>query len=140
MKLASSFLLCVAVSVLAVEFLIPSTTALAALKPVREPSYMREVRVQQTPTQIGRDPLHSVDQITPSPATSSEPQEPISVELERPKLEALITIEHSYNPFALDAEKSEKISLEEALRAALVGNLDISRQCAQTANRKFLYL
>ncbi|MBX9687970.1 MAG: TolC family protein [Candidatus Obscuribacterales bacterium] len=47
------------------------------------------------------------------------------IELEAPKLQALISINKSLDPFALDASGSKNISLPEVLRIAVSENLDI---------------
>ncbi len=63
-----------------------------------------------------------------------------TVELSRPPLQALISVENRLNPFGLDAEHYEEISLRDVLRAAAQDNLDILGLRYGTSAQKFSYL
>jgi outer membrane protein len=46
--------------------------------------------------------------------------------IRKPKLEALVSVSKSLNPYALDSEKSEGINLTDVLKTTVARNLDIS--------------
>jgi outer membrane protein TolC len=77
-----------------------------------------------------------------APATpATDPNESLEViDLPKPDLKALITIDESMNPYELEAGSSHTMRLREALQTAEDRNLAIGISQAQVGNQKWVYL
>lgn len=109
----------------------------------KTPRYFQEVQRSQSLQPIGLLPVTPVEPIPPVQALSGQikpDDEQAFVPLNRPTLKALITVQESLNPFAMDAAYSERISLTETLNRALSHNLAIESDFAGYRSQKYAYL
>jgi outer membrane protein TolC len=109
----------------------PAIPAAKKATPTRErKSYSAEIHLQDSATPVGKDPVKAVP---PSKGESptitgqfpdSAPENSVDFTASLP-LQALVRVENTLNPFALDADRIEAVTYREVLLAAETGNLDI---------------
>src|SRR5271170_1959438 len=71
---------------------------------------------------------------------AAPPPVPDVIELPKPELQALITIDEQMNPYELEASASKTITLRQSLITAVEQNLDIGISHTQVAQQKWTYL
>jgi outer membrane protein TolC len=88
-------------------------------------------------------PLQTGQSISPVVENADEPPAPPPVtdviELPKPELKALITIDDQMNPYELEANASKTISLRQSLITAVEQNLDIGISHTQVEQQKWTY-
>ena len=62
-----------------------------------------------------------------------------NIDISKPKLESLISVNEYLNPFMLDAAASNVVSLRSALFTGLEGNLDLAISRTYTTQNQFAY-
>jgi outer membrane protein TolC len=105
--------------------------------------FVLEMERSQALRPIGLDPVRPVE----LPGQSSSLSGRITIEnddawvpLNRPPLQALISVQENLNPFSMDAAYSEHVSLSDALRCAISQNLAIDSSFAGYRSQKYAYL
>ena len=81
------------------------------------------VLLSQSPLLAAEDGLRGPMQLVPD--EQSEVERFGSIDVMKPKLQALVSITKSLDPYGLDSSASRPISLEEVLKTAVAQNLDI---------------
>jgi outer membrane protein TolC len=109
----------------------------------KTPHYFQEIQQSQSLQPIGLQPVTPVESVQAAQALNGQikrDDDQAFVPLNRPTLQALITVQENLNPFAMDAAYSERISLPEALNCALAHNLAIESDFAGYRSQKYEYL
>jgi OMF family outer membrane factor len=106
--------------------------------------YAREIEKQEINTPVGEHPVTSVapSGVQSPSVTQQYPDSSIenSVEIRRPALQALISVEDKLNPYTLDAGRAEEVTFKDVLLAAEGGNLDILNTRYGVNAQKYTYL
>jgi outer membrane protein TolC len=102
-------------------------------------TYAEGIRRQHAPQPVGSSKVEL------APATQAE-SVPVStsadqyIQLERPQLTALISVNRNLNPFALDSNLQQMVTLRDVLLKVSGANLDILHSEANLQTRKWFYL
>lgn len=156
---ATSFLIVGSIQPAAIAISSESKDSLSAIKiwqqPLRTkifepgdkkaPRYILEIQKSQTVKPIGANEVGKVEQPLGEAAQDQETlavniSENESVSIRRPPLKALVSVQANLNPFSLDAQYIEPISLEDSLRAAFNQNLSIENSFSQLRMQKYTFL
>jgi len=108
------------------------------------PHYVLELQTSQTVKKIGKENVGPIElpKITTVEQLEYEKgnQDNNSVIVNRPALQALVSVQTNLNPFSLDAQYIEPIELEEILGTVLRQNLDIENSFSQFKIQRYTYL
>lgn len=139
----------------------PLKTKLPAITDKRPPRYIKELEEAQSQKQLGNLPVKAVEvplpgdlspgmslpRINPDGAQSNAPdvtdtgwQDQASVDIKRPTLKALISVQENLNPFTLDAQYIERVNLGDVLNEAIEENLSIESNYAGLKTQQYRYL
>jgi outer membrane protein TolC len=105
--------------------------------------YVMEMEKTQTLHPIGAEPVRPVEMPMQSPGLTGRitiENDEASVSLNRPPLQALISVQENLNPFSMDAMYAEHVSLADCLRNAISDNLAIESNFAGYRSQKYTYL
>jgi len=105
------------------------------------PTYVKDFARSQLPRPIGSQPVQPVVKIRATVTNSDESalnDRPVA--LNRPPLQALISVQQDLNPFSLDAQAIEKVSLQDCVRVAETQNLDIANSFDNEKSSKYAFL
>lgn len=103
-------------------------------------SFGGERRRQDHPQEIGTSvplPIGSV----PNMATNKngDNNDNQMIQMERPKLQALVAVNRTVSPFSLDAAYQQVVHMRDVLLTASGANIDILKSAADTTNKKWLW-
>jgi len=139
----------------------PLKTKLPAITDKRPPRYIQELQEAQSQKQLGNLPVKAVEvpqpgelsagmslpRINPEGTALSAPdvtdpnwQDQASVDIKRPTLKALISVQENLNPFTLDAQYIERVDLGDVLNEAIQENLNIESNFAGLKTQQYRYL
>jgi OMF family outer membrane factor len=101
-------------------------------------NYASAKRQQQTPSSVGGGAVVPVPKEDFDVAESAHPDEQ-KVEVEAPRLKALISVRRNLNPFSLDSDLQQQINLRDVLLTASGSNLDVLESVSILQSRKWAY-
>ena len=101
-------------------------------------NYASAKQKQQKPFGVGRASIEpvTIEQVDMTEVEHSGDQE---VQVEPPRLTALVSVSRNLNPFALDSEFQQHVNLRDVLLAASGANLDILEAVSALQARKWAY-
>jgi outer membrane protein TolC len=105
--------------------------------------FVVEMERSQSLRPIGLEPVRPVELPAMSPNLSGRitiENDDASVSLNRPPLQALISVQENLNPFSMDALYAEHVSLADALKCAVSQNLAIESNFASYRSQNYTYL
>ena len=120
----------------------PLKTVVPKAEQKHPPKYVIELKAMQTVRTLGKGAVEKVEEPLErikADGTQEESDEN-GVSIEQPALDALIPLQENLNPFSLDARFIEKITLKDALEAALGQNLDIEEGFIRSKSQRYKYL
>ncbi len=107
----------------------------------KPPAYILQVQQSQSLQPIGIEPVRPVEMLPPdASAQLGTSADDAWVPINRPPLQAFISVQNNLNPFSLDAGFTERIALEDALNGAMSQNLAIANSFDGMKVQKFTYL
>jgi outer membrane protein TolC len=107
------------------------------------PRYFIETERSQSPKQIGSDAIAPVEILPQNPTLIgrvSSINDEAFVPVNRPPLQALISVQDNLSPYSMDASCLERIGLADALRCAIAHNLSIENDFDGWRSQKYAYL
>ena len=105
--------------------------------------FVLEMERSQSLRSIGLEPVRPVELPTVSPNLLGRitiENDDAFVSLNRPPLQALISVQENLNPFSMDAVYAEHVSLADALKCAVSQNLAIESNFASYRSQNYTYL
>ncbi len=102
--------------------------------------YGGEKRRQDSPQKIGTSvpqPLGA----SPNTATTTNGDNPENqfIQLDRPKLQALVSVNRTVSPFSLDSAYQQAVTMKDVLLTASGANIDILKSAADEATQKWFW-
>jgi len=131
MKLARGLVNRAAVGALSLLVSLNTAPALAGIPASKSPDAQGKALAANAPAQVAGD--------TAAPELRL-PEISDVIELSKPELKALITIDERMNPYELEASGEKTISLRQALLTAVDQNLDIGIANTKISSQKWTYL
>jgi outer membrane protein TolC len=131
MNLARGLVSCAAIGVLSLLICLDTAPALGGIPASGSPDAQGKALAANAPAQVLGD--------MPAPDLGLPAVSDV-IELPKPELKALITIDERMNPYELEASGGRTISLRQALLTAVDQNLDIGIANTRVSSQKWTYL